>query len=146
MTGRGRESRTGVMRPLARACVLRCPRCGYRPVLASYWRLHERCGGCGWLFKRQVGFELGVYTLNFIATIVTCLAAILVAFLATRPDPSIPALMIAGGAACVLVPVVFYPLANTLWAAVELAMRPLDPDEEADALTWLAVQRRDAPE
>jgi hypothetical protein len=32
-----------------------------------------------------------------------------------------------------VVPIVFYPFSYTIWAAVDLAMRPLDPAEQADA-------------
>ena len=136
------EARTGVARPIARALLRRCPRCGYRPVFTSYWRLSERCGGCGWHFQREVGFEVGVMAINLVVTILAGLAAVGVMFLATRPDVSIALLTIAGCLTCVIVPLLFYPVATTLWAAIELSMRPLDPDEEADAVTWLAVQRR----
>ena len=32
-----------------------------------------------------------------------------------------------------LAPIVFYPVAASTWAAIDLLMRPLDPDEELDA-------------
>ena len=33
----------------------------------------------------------------------------------------------------VAVPIAFYPVSYTVWAAVDLAMRPLEPAEVADA-------------
>jgi hypothetical protein len=38
----------------------------------------------------------------------------------------------------VVVPIVFYPFSYTIWAAVDLAMRPLDPAEQADAAAHAA--------
>jgi hypothetical protein len=37
------------------------------------------------------------------------------------------------GVFAVLSPIVFYPIAASTWAAIDLLMRPLDPDEELDA-------------
>ena len=38
----------------------------------------------------------------------------------------------------IVVPVVFYPFAASGWAAIDLAMRPLDEDELRDAEAWRA--------
>ena len=35
-----------------RALALRCPWCGKGPVLASWFRLRERCGACGLRLER----------------------------------------------------------------------------------------------
>jgi hypothetical protein len=43
-------------------------------------------------------------------------------------------------ALAVVVPVVAYPFAASTWAALDLVMRPLEPDEEADAATWSAAE------
>jgi hypothetical protein len=40
-------------------------------------------------------------------------------------------------------PVVFYPVAKTVWAAIDLGMRPLDVAEEAEAMTWLAAEEKE---
>jgi hypothetical protein len=52
-----------------------------------------------------------------------------------------PALII-GAATAVLLPLITYPFAKTVWAAIDLAARPLDPVEEADAARY---DRRDDP-
>ena len=40
----------------------------------------------------------------------------------------------------VLWPVVFFPFSHTLWAAIDFAMRPIEPSEAEDADR--ALQRR----
>jgi hypothetical protein len=41
--------------------------------------------------------------------------------------------MILGLLTALLLPVLTYPFAKTVWIAIDLATRPLDPVEEADA-------------
>ncbi len=57
----------------------------------------------------------------------------------TWPDISAAAVLVPCVAIAVVVPVVFYPVSYTLWAAVDLASRPLEPAEEADAATAAAA-------
>jgi len=35
-------------------------------------------------------------------------------------------------ATAVVVPLAFYPVSKTLWSAIDLAMRPLEPDDDVD--------------
>jgi hypothetical protein len=35
-------------------------------------------------------------------------------------------------AVAVVVPLAFYPVSKTLWSAIDLAMRPLEPDDDVD--------------
>jgi uncharacterized protein (DUF983 family) len=129
-----------LLRMLARGLGRRCPRCGSRRVFESYWKLAERCPTCGWKFERQVGFSLGVMMINLLATSAAFLVAVGVTLALTVPDPPIALLTVVGAVTCLAFPALFYPVACTVWAAIDLAMRPLDPDEEADSITWLAVQ------
>jgi hypothetical protein len=43
----------------------------------------------------------------------------------------------------IVVPIAFYPFSKTLWSAVDLAMRPLEPDDDVDP-RWIPppVRRR----
>lgn len=46
-----------------------------------------------------------------------------------------------GSAVIVIVlPIVLYPVAKSLWAAIDLAMRPLEPVEEAEAALHAAPE------
>jgi hypothetical protein len=109
-------------------------------MFESYWKLAERCPSCGWQFERQVGFALGVMTVNLMATCVAFLAVVVTALALTWPDPPVALVTAIGVGTCIAVPVLFYPLAAGVWAAIDLRMRPLDPDEEAEAITWLSAQ------
>ena len=53
--------------------------------------------------------------------------------MATYPDVAVVPLVVLSLVVAVVVPLAFYPFSYTLWAAVELKMRPLDPAETADA-------------
>jgi uncharacterized protein (DUF983 family) len=123
-------------RLLGRALLRRCPRCGGRGLFTRWFTMAERCPRCGMRFEREEGFFLGAYVVNFGVTegllFVLLIAYVLVQ--ANRADgvPVLPVVLAAVGAA-VLMPLAFYPLSRTIWVAVELAMRPLEAEEEAEA-------------
>jgi len=96
----------------------------------------ERCPRCGMRFEREEGFFLGAYVVNFAVTegllLVLLMAYVLVQANDSDGVPVLP-VVLATVVAAVLMPLAFYPLARTIWVAVELVMRPLEIDEEADA-------------
>lgn len=113
----------------ARGLVRRCPRCGAGRLFVRWFRMVERCPGCEYHFERlaEDGFFLGAYVLNLAVT-EGALAIVLLAYVASRAgsesaSPIWPVLVGAAVVAVVL-PVLFYPFSKTLWAAVDLAMRP----------------------
>jgi hypothetical protein len=87
-------------------------------------------------FEREEGFFLGAYVINFGATegllLVVLFAYVLVQANSSDGVSVVPVVCAAIGAA-VLMPLAFYPFARTIWVAIELIMRPLEPREEADA-------------
>jgi uncharacterized protein (DUF983 family) len=115
----------------------RCGRCGAKAAFQGHFRLAERCSTCGYRFAREEGFFTGVYIVNYAATSVL-LVALAFAYLAVSVvgDESAPLApwLASGIAIAVVIPIVTYPRAATTWAALDLAMRPLDPVEEAEAL------------
>ncbi|HYF26386.1 MAG TPA: DUF983 domain-containing protein [Baekduia sp.] len=115
----------------------RCGRCGERAIFRSYFRLRERCPRCGYRFVREEGAFTGVMLMNMVLTFGLMWGA-LVTYVLWRgvTGDSDLALWPFGVAAAVLAvvgPAIFYPVAASWWAAIDLAMRPLDPAEEADA-------------
>jgi len=125
--------RPPLLRSLARALRGRCPHCGEGAVLASWFRVRPRCQACGLRFDRSDDEEhdywLGAYTLNFLVTETLFGVGLLLALLATWPDPPWTLLLFGGGALMVLMPIAFYPLSKTLWLAVDLVFRPAQPDD-----------------
>jgi hypothetical protein len=80
-------------------------------------------------FEREEGFFLGAYVVNFAAMMISLALFIGVGVGLTLPNPS-PGKLTAGGMLVgTLVPVVFYPFSKTIWSAIDLCMKPLEPHE-----------------
>lgn len=139
--GDGLKRPVGLM--LWRGLRKRCPNCGAGGLFTHWFRLAEHCPGCGMRFEREEGFFLGALFINFVATQTLMFAFIVIAFGLTIPDP--PTLAIGAGAVLIAIvtPLLGYPLSKTFWAAIHLAMSPLEPEEEADAAAW-RFERGDA--
>jgi hypothetical protein len=71
--------------------------------------------------------------MNTIVTFGLLAAVLVVGSILSYPDIAVVPMLIAAGLVAVLVPIVFYPFSYTIWAAVDLTMRPLDRAEQADA-------------
>jgi len=120
-------------RMMARALVRRCPRCGSGGWFHHWFRRAERCPGCGIRIERQVGFMLGSITVNTIVTFGLLLAVIVVGFVVSYPDVAVVPMIVVGIAIAVLFPLLFFPFSHTIWAAVDFAMRPVEPHEAEEA-------------
>jgi uncharacterized protein (DUF983 family) len=130
---------------LGRALRRRCPRCGSGGIFSSWLKLRERCPNCGYRYEREEGFFTGVYLVNYSLIAVAIVFELFVFVLfanANDGNASLAPALIIGAATAVLLPLITYPFAKTVWAAIDLAARPLDPVEEADAARY---DRRDDP-
>lgn len=128
-------TRTALWRALRR----RCPRCGGKGLFTSWLKLRERCPTCGYRFEREEGFFTGVYLVNYTVVAVAIVVELFgYLFYANAEDGDVTylPLLIAGLATALLLPLMTYPFAKTVWAAIDLAIRPLDPVEEADAARY----------
>ena len=77
--------------------------------------------------------------MNTIVTFGLVGVVLVVGVIATYPDVAVVPILAVAVPVAVVVPIVFYPISYTLWAAIDLAMRPLEPAEEAEAAA--AVER-----
>jgi uncharacterized protein (DUF983 family) len=125
-------------RLLARGLTKRCPRCGAGHLFRHWFAMTERCPGCGYRFAREDGFFLGAYVINFAVT-EALIGVLLFAYIIAMANsdkgiPLLPVIAVALGAA-IAAPTAFFPFSRTIWAAIDLIMRPLEADEivEADA-------------
>ena len=129
MTGRDR------LRLVTRAVRRRCPRCGTHGVWLSFTRMRPVCPTCGLHFEREEGFFTGVYLVNYslvaVAIVIELFAYVLYAN--ANDDVALLPPMSLGLATALLLPLLTYPFAKAVWVAIDLATRPLDPVEEADA-------------
>ena len=79
------------------------------------------------LALKIVTFPLTIVTFGLLAVV------IVVSLVLSYPDVALVPTLVAGLAVAVVVPVVGYPFSYTIWAAIDLTMRPLEPAEVADA-------------
>jgi uncharacterized protein (DUF983 family) len=122
---------------IGRGLIRRCGRCGSRGIFADHFHLRERCPRCGYRFVREAGAFTGVLMLNMALTFGLMFLVFMGYVLwrgVTGDDVSIwpfagVALVIA-----VALPILGYSFAWSTWVAIDLATRPLDPDEELEAL------------
>ena len=120
---------------LGRGLLKRCPICGTGKLFTRWFRMKERCPGCGYRFEREEGFFLGAYVINlaFAQGMVILLAVVpLILRLANDPDASIVPFIVGGLVGAVVAPMVFYPWSKTVWTAFDLMLRPLAVREPTD--------------
>jgi uncharacterized protein (DUF983 family) len=125
----------------------RCSRCGTKVRFRRYFKLPERCGSCGYKFDREEGFFTGVYLVNYgltAAVLVLSIFGFILYTVATDGGGSTVVFLGIGFVIAIALPIWFYPRAATIWASLNMLMHPLEPEEEADAVTWVAAQERAA--
>lgn len=117
---------------VGRALRLRCPNCGGHPVRASWLKRLPGCPQCGLRLDRgEHDYFIGAYLLNLIVAEVVLAVGLLVVLVTTWPDPPWDALQYGGVALMLALPFVSYPYTELGWLAVDLAFRPLTPEELA---------------
>lgn len=129
----------GTGRLLARGLTLGCPACGARRQFTWWVRMAETCHRCGLRFERIEGHWIGAIGINTIVSFGMLLVSLVVSFIVTFPDFPVVPLMIFHTALAILVPVLFFPISRTLWTAIDIAMRPLEPHE----VDWAVVGSQD---
>jgi uncharacterized protein (DUF983 family) len=119
---------------LARGLARRCPLCGQGGLFRRWFTIVDRCPRCGLRFERIEGHWLGALGMNTTVSFAVVLLAVVVAFVVTYDGGStalgVAVAVIVGVA--IVVPLAFYPVSKTLWSAIDLAMRPLEPEDDVD--------------
>ena len=115
---------------IARALTLRCPHCGSRGVLASWFKLKDRCPRCKLHLHREEGdYFLGAYVILLIAMEMTFAIGLLLVLVITWPTPPWEAIQWVGGVILLGSVLFVYPFAKTLWLAIDLMFRPVGANE-----------------
>jgi len=131
-----------------RGIVRHCPRCGEGGLFPSWFKLRDRCPGCGMRFEREEGFWLGGYVINFATgeAGIMVLLALLIGMLANGQHINAVLFVALGAMIAVLGPVATFPSSRTTWSAIDLIMRPLSEDEVTSAQATVAeAAMRDEP-
>lgn len=115
---------------LLRGVGRRCAWCGGRGAFFTSWTAKsDRCHTCGLNWRRgDVGFELGAAT----AAAILCMGPLLMVLAAmvaiSWPEVHVLPMFIVLGLGAVILPVVLYPVSYSTWQAVDIMMRPVEPE------------------
>jgi uncharacterized protein (DUF983 family) len=115
---------------LSRAFTLRCPNCGARGLLASWFRLAPACPRCHLRSERgESDYFLGGMMFNIVLA-EGVLVILLVATLAiTWPRVPWSFLQYGAPAAMLVAPILLYPFSRLIWLAFDLMLRPVVPND-----------------
>lgn len=125
--------RPGLGKLIGRALRLQCPHCGGSDLFVSFFKLKEHCPTCGLRLERGEGdYFVGAYMINLIVAELVLFVCVCGFVYFTWPNPPwevityvTAVLMLSGIVLC-------YPFSKTTWLAVDIAIRPLSPEE----LNW----------
>jgi len=123
-------TRSSLVKMLVRGAFRRCPWCGGRGAFFTSWFGKARsCHTCGLQWRRgDVGFELGAAAMAAIIAVGPLVVLLGIVLAITWPDVRVvPTLAVFLPTALVL-PIVLYPMSYTMWQAVDLMMRPVEPE------------------
>lgn len=109
-------------------------------MFSSFFMVKPRCPRCNFPIHREEGHWLGALGINTVVTFGSLLLTLLVVFAATWSDRRGAPVFIAGFAVAAIVPVVFFGPSQTVWSAIDLLMRPVEPADDVD-LQWIPHRR-----
>lgn len=120
-----------VARDFWRASLLRCPNCGGRKVLKSWFKLQHRCARCGLRLERGEGddYFLGGMFFNIVLAEVLFALVLLLAVIFMWPNVPWAGVEYSLIIAMIAAPIVLYPVSRLMWLALDLLLRPPDAAE-----------------
>ena len=132
--------RAPLWRLLLRGLLCRCPLCGERRPFDTWFRVKERCPRCNFPLRRVEGTEVGALGMNTVVTFGAVLVTVVGGLVVTYPDTPVVPLVVVCAAVAVLLPIWFYPRSWTVWAAIDLAMRPIEAGDRVHP-DWVPDRR-----
>lgn len=126
-TATGLTPSSGVL--FRRALAKHCPVCGQGRLFRRWFRMLPECPRCGLRFERIEGHWSGDLGINTIVSFGALFVVVMATTLLTWPDVQLGLLAVLATVTAVGMPLAFFPFSKTLWLAIDLAMRPLEPDE-----------------
>lgn len=105
-----------------------------RPLFSDWFRIVERCPTCGLRTQRgEDGYALGALWFNlFLAELVTIMVFV-TTLVRTWPNPPRDLLQVIGPIEAVVLPLLIWPFARTLFLAFDLTFRPPNPTDFASS-------------
>ena len=121
-----------IPRLLWRGLRRRCPLCDGGNMFETFFTVKERCPRCNFPINREEGHWLGAMGINTIVTLVLLFFTMLFSFLLTIDERRAAPIFISCFLVAGLTPILFFGPSQTLWSAIDLAMRPLEPSDDID--------------
>lgn len=121
---------------LWRGATRRCARCGEGRLFRRWVTMAERCPRCGHKYERSDGFWLGSIMMNMAFTFFVFLVVFFGGLALTWGNTPWLAFLVGALLLNLLFPVFFHPFSRTLWVGMEMAARPLEPQEVVDAAAF----------
>ena len=116
----------------ARAVTLRCPHCGGRGIVATWFKLAPTCPTCHLRPERgESDYFLGGMMFNIALAESVFVVVLLVTLVVTWPRVPWALLQYGAPAAMVLAPIILYPFSKLVWLAFDLTLRPVVPNDFA---------------
>ena len=119
----------GIVR-FGRALLFRCPVCGGDGIFKNWFKLHDTCPTCGFVYARgEHGYQLGSMALNLVVPLIIWFFSFFGILIGTWPSP--PWFWLQWGSVAFMVgfPILFYPLSHTLAIALDVMVRPPNQHE-----------------
>lgn len=113
-------------RLVGRALARHCPRCGESRIWRSWFRMRDDCPACGLVFERgeSSDFWIGAYLINLVVAETSAVVIAALMWLVLGPRAPFNVLWGASMTLALMMPILFYPFARTLWLALDLHFRP----------------------
>ena len=109
---------------LARGLRQRCPVCGKGKIFQGLFKTYEHCPVCNFIFEREPGYYTGAIAVNLVVTelVITAVAVPIAASQAV----SIPVMVLIGATLPILLPLLCYRPAKSLWMSFDHIIHPVD--------------------
>jgi uncharacterized protein (DUF983 family) len=122
------------MNELRRGLSLACAVCGSRHLFKRFglFDMRQRCPLCGINFERMEGHFLGAVALNTVVSAGAVLSTICLTIVIAGTDVSSKLLLLTALPMATILPVLFDPFSRTLWTAIDILIRPVEPKELND--------------
>jgi uncharacterized protein (DUF983 family) len=108
---------------LSRGLRQRCPVCGKGKVFVGFFKTHEHCPVCQFVYEREPGYYTGAIAVNLVIT--ELLIAIIGVPVAASQVVSIPMMVLLGVVLCVFVPLLLYRPTKSLWMGIDHFIHPV---------------------
>ena len=114
----------------ARALALRCPNCGGRGLVVSWFKLAPVCPRCRLSPERgESDYFLGGMMFNIVLAEAVFVALLIGTIAMTWPSVPWSFLQYGAPLAMLLAPIVLYPFSRLVWLAFDLTFRPVAPND-----------------